>query len=308
MNQFVSRYDEQFNSDVVLLPSMKIVSTRLYNTAPLLLYENSQTSPFNRQNDLVLTYSIEGQFTSHLGGLKTPFHNRAGTCSITYAPHDNIYPAPAAQWMESVVIGVHKSFIAMLQQQSPDRFFEKILTNIEAQTSFNLSNDNDRISPHVIKSLRALTNTGLSGGLQLLYQQSKVLELLYLQFEHARKENAVAEIKKISRQDIEKLHFLKEYLSENYLEDLTLDGLARLAGLNAYSLKTGFKRQYGQPVFEYIRKLRMQHAVMLLRDTQQSIAAIATAINYQHLQHFSTAFKKHFGQSPKYFRGQQGAM
>ena len=47
----------------------------------------------------------------------------------------------------------------------------------------------------------------------------------------------------------------------------------------------------------------MQHALALLRENQLPVARVAEAVGYSHQTSFATAFRRHFGLSPKDARG-----
>jgi two-component system response regulator YesN len=48
--------------------------------------------------------------------------------------------------------------------------------------------------------------------------------------------------------------------------------------------------------------VRLAHAAQLLRDTGDSIKAIAAAVGYAHPNHFSSAFRRAYGVSPGRYR------
>jgi AraC-like DNA-binding protein len=53
-------------------------------------------------------------------------------------------------------------------------------------------------------------------------------------------------------------------------------------------------------VFELIRALRMQYAEAHLKDKGQTVSEVAYQLGYEHVQHFSAAFKEHHRHSPKH--------
>ncbi len=61
----------------------------------------------------------------------------------------------------------------------------------------------------------------------------------------------------------------------------------------------GFKQLFGQTVFEYTQHLRMEMAKNLLESSEQSITDIAFEVGYEYSSNFATAFRRHFGISPR---------
>jgi AraC-like DNA-binding protein len=79
----------------------------------------------------------------------------------------------------------------------------------------------------------------------------------------------------------------------------TIRQVARVAGMNETTLKRGFKAVFGETVFDFSVRCRMQHALTLLRDQRIPVARVAEASGYRHQTSFATAFGRHFGLRPK---------
>jgi AraC-like DNA-binding protein len=78
----------------------------------------------------------------------------------------------------------------------------------------------------------------------------------------------------------------------------TIAVLARRVGLNECYLKAGFRRRTGQSIGEFVRTLRMEHALELIESGRSSILQAALAVGYSNPSHFSAAFKRHHGRLP----------
>jgi AraC-like DNA-binding protein len=81
--------------------------------------------------------------------------------------------------------------------------------------------------------------------------------------------------------------------------------IARSVGMSETNLKRGFKLVFGETIFEFSVRCRMQHALTLLRDHRTPIARVAEAVGYRHQTSFATAFREHFGLRPKDVRHTQ---
>ena len=102
-----------------------------------------------------------------------------------------------------------------------------------------------------------------------------------------------------SERELRCLHSARRYLMRQYAPAPTIRQVARAAGVNETTLKEGFKTVFGERVFEYSVRCRMQHALMLLREQHLPVARVAEAIGYRHQTSFATAFLRHFGMRPK---------
>jgi AraC-like DNA-binding protein len=85
-----------------------------------------------------------------------------------------------------------------------------------------------------------------------------------------------------------------------------LGGLAREAGLSPYHFSRQFKRHAGMGFAQARLQARLSKARKLLRESPLPIAAVAAECGFRNAAHFSTAFKKEQGVSPKAFRAPDG--
>lgn len=96
---------------------------------------------------------------------------------------------------------------------------------------------------------------------------------------------------------------VREYLSEHYTENISLDSLCFIFGTNKSSLCREFKSKFSKTVLEYINSLKISSAKRMLRNEEMSISEISDALGFDTIHYFSRFFKKHTGVSPsKYSR------
>ena len=67
-----------------------------------------------------------------------------------------------------------------------------------------------------------------------------------------------------------------------------------------------FKAVYGQPIATYMKEFRVRQAMKLLRETNDTIADIASQVGYQTQGKFSSAFQSIVKMSPREYRKIQG--
>lgn len=87
-------------------------------------------------------------------------------------------------------------------------------------------------------------------------------------------------------------------------ENWTLDKLASSVAMSRAAFAKRFKDRVGQPMFEYLTALRMQHAQALLRDTSLRLYEIANQVGYESDLAFAKAFKRLCGMTPTMYRKQ----
>ena len=95
----------------------------------------------------------------------------------------------------------------------------------------------------------------------------------------------------------------KAYIEEHYKEsDLSADSLCRCLNVSAAYFSTIFKREVGMSFVAYLTKIRLEHALELLRTTEDKTYIIASRVGYMEPNYFSYVFKKQYGISPSKYR------
>ena len=100
---------------------------------------------------------------------------------------------------------------------------------------------------------------------------------------------------------IKSIHSL---ITGNLTERFTIEELSKKYLINSSALKSIFKSVYGLPIASYMKEYRIQQAAALLRDSQESIAAVARSVGYESQSKFTCAFKSVIGMLPTDYRKQ----
>ncbi len=103
----------------------------------------------------------------------------------------------------------------------------------------------------------------------------------------------------LGKRDCERIDTVREILDRDYLDPPSITQLARQVAVNDAKLMQLFKQQVGETIFNYTQRLKMEHAKHMLEDTEESITEIAFDVGYEYSSNFTTAFKRHFGITPK---------
>ena len=131
----------------------------------------------------------------------------------------------------------------------------------------------------------------------------KVLEILiYLS-------NMKSEHKELTQYFSQQTELIKEIhqqLTEHLDQRFTIAELSKQYLINTSTLKEIFKAVYGQPIATYMKEFRVRQAMKLLRETNDTIADIASQVGYQTQGKFSSAFQSIVKMSPRESRKIQG--
>ena len=93
-----------------------------------------------------------------------------------------------------------------------------------------------------------------------------------------------------------------DFMQHHLKAPLTLDDLAREAGISRYHFVGVFRKQVGVTPHRYLVQLRMLAAAQMLRTTDLSIVEIAGACGYCSTAQFTAAFKRHHEVTPSALR------
>ncbi len=93
-----------------------------------------------------------------------------------------------------------------------------------------------------------------------------------------------------------------EWVHGNLEGDLSLEGLARIAGMKPGQLERRVKRIFKMSVGQFVRKVRIDLAVRLLKGGELGIAEIALRCGYSEQSSLTRQFKAAVGCPPGEFR------
>ncbi len=94
------------------------------------------------------------------------------------------------------------------------------------------------------------------------------------------------------------------FMEHNYQRELTVEEVADVCKLNRSYFSKLFRDTMGCPPQEFLIRLRLSKAAELMQTTKSSIGDISAACGYPNQLHFSRAFKKRYGVSPREWRVQ----
>lgn len=92
------------------------------------------------------------------------------------------------------------------------------------------------------------------------------------------------------------------YLKQNFQKKLNLESLALNSGMCRRRLEDAFKKYVGHSMRSELTRLRIEHAIKLLRSTDLKLMAIADESGFSSLEHMSRIFKRELNISPGNYR------
>jgi AraC-like DNA-binding protein len=94
----------------------------------------------------------------------------------------------------------------------------------------------------------------------------------------------------------------KEYMNAKFADDISLQELSDHCAITPFHFSRTFKKFTTYTPHQYLLNIRLKHAEMLLRNTNQPIGDISFTSGFNSIEHFATIFKGKFKTSPTSYR------
>ena len=150
----------------------------------------------------------------------------------------------------------------------------------------------------MMKEMNYIAENGSSSAFHLIGH-------LYLFIDHLTRSTEGVKVHHSSKLRDFYIHEAIEFVEHNFQNDISVEDIADVCGLNRSYFGKIFKEALGKSPQEFLLSYRMIKATELLKLTKLSIGDISSAVGYDNQLHFSRAFKSVYGVSPKKWRTEQ---
>lgn len=130
-----------------------------------------------------------------------------------------------------------------------------------------------------------------------LLLRSRAHDILRLFFEQMQ--TGKAQARGFRQPELDMIEHVKALLTENLDMSFSTAEIATKVGSSASRLTRLFKAVEGRTVSEFIAARRMARALDLMQEGRLTITQIAFEVGYEHSANFSTAFRRHYGMTPR---------
>ena len=150
----------------------------------------------------------------------------------------------------------------------------------------------------MMKEMNYIAENGISSPFHLIGH-------LYLFIDHLTRSTEGVKVHHSSKLRDFYIHEAIEFVEHNFQNDISVEDIADVCGLNRSYFGKIFKEALGKSPQEFLLNYRMVKAAELLKLTKLSVGDISSAVGYGNQLHFSRAFKSIYGVSPKKWRTEQ---
>jgi AraC-like DNA-binding protein len=94
----------------------------------------------------------------------------------------------------------------------------------------------------------------------------------------------------------------KDYIADHKFDAIKLEQIARALNVSPFHFCRRFKLETGLTFVEYLSRVRIEQAELLLHNKNLRVSEIAYDVGFQSLTHFNRTFRKLVGSSPTEYR------
>jgi AraC-like DNA-binding protein len=121
--------------------------------------------------------------------------------------------------------------------------------------------------------------------------------LLVALYEDAKK------TRKVPLDDREKLQVIEQLLVENFTNrPPSIESMTTMIGMSASKMKLLFKDFYGESIYQFHQRAKLNYAADLLKTKRYTVSQVAYKVGYSQSIKFIKIFEKHFGITPGKFK------
>lgn len=128
------------------------------------------------------------------------------------------------------------------------------------------------------------------------WKEEKLFELINTAIENVRSVQKTDSIVH-SQKDI-----IKDYIDRNYKKDISAKDVAGILGYSDVYFSKVFKQLFDDNFINYLTKIRIDRAKVLLKDVSFNIKEVGKSVGYADSNYFTKVFKRSIGMSPSEYR------
>lgn len=95
---------------------------------------------------------------------------------------------------------------------------------------------------------------------------------------------------------------ISDYVAENYTKRISLQSIAKTLGYDYNYMSRYFHRSFNMSFSDFVNTYRLEHAIRLLDEGEQSITQVALDSGFQSVRSFNNYFRKSMSTSPSEYR------
>lgn len=238
-----------------------------------------------------LSYVLEGSAQYFQGTHKRTINPGSLILANPYEQHS--FAAIGEKPVVLLTLQIHKLFIRRYVETVPRLKFNT------AQIANLPSAQHDALVKLLIQTACAYIGNNLSRQFEVMGYATLLLGKLVSCLEWKLENNPDNSGKELQKNRAQRLI---SYIDENYRQKITLSMLAEMEGISTTYLSHFFRKNFGVSFQEYLKTLRLEKALILLRDKTMSMVDICMNCGFSDSRYLEAACKKTVGCSVAEYR------
>lgn len=175
--------------------------------------------------------------------------------------------------------GTNKLIVQMINGQQPYLYEEIISTKIQTIARDIFQEDPRGVLANYLYRIRAE-------------------ELVYCFLTELLKRETISSYP-LNNEDLRRIYAIRNKMISDLETPPQLDTLAKSANMSVSKMGRIFRQIFGDSIYNYYQKVRMQYAATLLRDKGYSVSEVGYQLGFSNLSHFTRLFERFIGAKPK---------
>ncbi len=243
--------------------------------------------------EIELVYIKQGKGTLFAGDFIGTFEE--GNLFLIGKNIPHMFQSSSKNFSEAYVLHFNQSFFEAIKSNKEEFQYIKLIHNLsERGSTFHNFRKNEienllfqlRDLPIPLKAINIL---------QIFYSLSINANKTYLGSLNWLNHHQVSD---------QRLSEVMEFLMLNFKEDISLEKIAGIAGMNKTAFCRFFKQHTGKSFITYLNELRINYSCKLLKEVNSnySISKSCYASGFNSLSYYNRVFKKSIGITPSQYR------
>ncbi|TXG35147.1 AraC family transcriptional regulator [Seonamhaeicola maritimus] len=134
-------------------------------------------------------------------------------------------------------------------------------------------------------------------------QSIRLLDFLFrLSLVEDKKQLSSSDMRQFSTDNPDRLDSVIKYISNNYMNTISLADVAGIACMTTNSFCRFFKKMTNKSFTEFLNQIRIRNAARMLIQENHPISEICYLVGYKSIPNFNKQFKQIMGDTPKGYR------
>lgn len=244
-----------------------------------------------KENRACFFYVIDGEYRSHSDSNKVTLQSKEGVVKRCGTYISEYLTTTESETCEAVAVYFYEDVLKEIYAETPALFDNNSSRNFMRKIASN------NLVDKYIQSILFYFENPMIVDEQLVTLKLKELIILLLKTDIYQ---SVLEL----MADLFRPYTasFKQVIESHLYSSINIDELAHLNNMSLSTFKREFKKIFGDSPAKYIKQKKLDKAAKLLSISDESITAIAFECGFNNPAYFSTAFQRHFGQSPAEYK------